>query len=1604
MKQQFCDEYGLPDSETKDVVYSNACAEDEGSLTLVNSNNEGKTHGSPNKTEQTESAENSHVTSLVISTREDSHTTATNLECTVGDKPLSAQPYTSEKQHTYFEDAGSESQKSNKDNNQLATHEAMKGELEEAQHIRQEASKVKEAYGLQQLKVKDFIRQSQDEAILDDLKNSSDKTGTRNPTAGQDQHEMFSKRPTMNFQEDKHLATAEDSFCSCDFAYTKKGESTISPPIILKENENVKTATLQVQPKEYRSGKDNSEELMLISTASESMSSVKSEDFAQASDEGVGIGPSIPSSEKTTENGLRDIDPEVHNSDTEEDIPDDVVSSRSEEFDVKIQLNHNTDKGISSMFIKSIEKYAKEKPRYTLPTLNNKVTVDYAAFNGGSDKVNSLQCDESDRVNNSTLCINKPVIRHDSKLKELHNLSNPSSYLETHLVYVSRNGQEMTETDTNQEHSEIHAPKLVLVKDNSLCQDYLSSGDIKKKRKEINSEMKLFHNVNTSSHEILPEMLISFDSDFCVSNTNFVQQNEVEVTADTAYSCRLTPMLSDQNKMSFNSLPLIIQTDLQPNSPDEKLTPSMNCSKSKQESFSFKFSQAMVDPSVVTDIPGHLENAGIAEQVGSISNILKAPKSPKSLTSNGTCSSFVVHEETIQKPDEYSHEEKYIYENYLLAKSNYFTSKDYFNETNSYGVESNEQFQTTVTFSTPEEELILGNPLPEEEAVSYSGDNIFPSFEKVMEQANEKLLPEVSILRSEKIFSLEIDYLPSLPAEFLSGNDMLPISNKDDLSVESKLPSLSDSKILKELFMQTENVWTVGKDTTLCPPNNITTDVFCFQENNNSGKSCTEKYSEVVDMNDKCDSEDYGKDLNMETSYCFTEPFTQFEAGNENRYETESLHKKRAENTAELSVDPLDSFNIGDRVIAKHSHTGTLMFKGPTKFASGCWAGVALDRPEGDNNGTYHGVKYFECRHLCGIFVLPEELTHLLEDSDIHTFSNNYNDGDDSHFDRFFEKDSRNDNYGDNDDNDDEEHKEEPLYKNEPDTNYTSAMNCPSLTEDICWPKKFIWEDHSQYNKITLCSTEKGIDEESICDSVSIVSEGSSSESDLQQIINMAAKAVELFSGELPELNNLTVKYQEKEFTENNNTMLAREKDINKQTEDTCNMLISRLLFDATFELSIIAKQKKSKNHDTENRKQPELKHALTVKHHGKDFTSSNTTMLKQEKDMHKLTEDMSDMLVTNILYNTIFEFSKITRERGKIENIENYPDIPQKGTITEWLEKNEVQNVSTSLHEASIPLQINHYTFDEPYKNAGLCFYSHDLELIPETLLTTCIGDALNVYKNIKQQREVLEKEPGQTCAAISHQIMPVPGIIQDDHMKTESSSLIKEYRNSKQVYILDQWYSAPLTKSTETLFVIPHNICDIKKLIEAAVDTIWSHHNKLSSGVITGAVEGFVITDTDENLDEESTNMYKQVIFDLALDLLQDVFKVSEKVPVFPWVKETMTTFNSCDINNKDISEVKEFVFSQIVKILHLESDCIQEKRKLRKMAKYNNCKRDMVDYILIQELHEEDCQWSDYEDDELTVKMDITEDIFDELLQDTIQLLDDIYLRRFKKREIL
>ncbi|XP_065678561.1 dynactin subunit 1 [Hydra vulgaris] len=81
-----------------------------------------------------------------------------------------------------------------------------------------------------------------------------------------------------------------------------------------------------------------------------------------------------------------------------------------------------------------------------------------------------------------------------------------------------------------------------------------------------------------------------------------------------------------------------------------------------------------------------------------------------------------------------------------------------------------------------------------------------------------------------------------------------------------------------------------------------------------------------------------------------------------------------------MAETPAPGFNarVGMRVeVIGKDQIGTICYVGMTAFAAGKWVGVALDEPNGKNDGSVQGKKYFDCSPNHGIFVRQTQLAEI---------------------------------------------------------------------------------------------------------------------------------------------------------------------------------------------------------------------------------------------------------------------------------------------------------------------------------------------------------------------------------------------------------------------------------------------------------------------------------------------------------------------------------------------------------------------------------------------------------------------------------------------------
>ncbi|XP_055591971.1 restin homolog isoform X2 [Uranotaenia lowii] len=89
----------------------------------------------------------------------------------------------------------------------------------------------------------------------------------------------------------------------------------------------------------------------------------------------------------------------------------------------------------------------------------------------------------------------------------------------------------------------------------------------------------------------------------------------------------------------------------------------------------------------------------------------------------------------------------------------------------------------------------------------------------------------------------------------------------------------------------------------------------------------------------------------------------------------EATGRRRSSDQGVILTPDTDSFIIGQRVWVGGLRPGHIAYIGETHFAPGDWAGVVLDEPNGKNDGSVSGKRYFQCEPKKGVFSRLTRLT-----------------------------------------------------------------------------------------------------------------------------------------------------------------------------------------------------------------------------------------------------------------------------------------------------------------------------------------------------------------------------------------------------------------------------------------------------------------------------------------------------------------------------------------------------------------------------------------------------------------------------------------------------
>ncbi|XP_029684474.1 centrosome-associated protein 350 isoform X2 [Takifugu rubripes] len=207
----------------------------------------------------------------------------------------------------------------------------------------------------------------------------------------------------------------------------------------------------------------------------------------------------------------------------------------------------------------------------------------------------------------------------------------------------------------------------------------------------------------------------------------------------------------------------------------------------------------------------------------------------------------------------------------------------------------------------------------------------------------------------------------------------------------------------------------------------------------------------------------------------------------------------------------------------------------------------------------------------------------------------------------------------------------------------------------------------------------------------------------------------------------------------------------------------------------------------------------------------------------------------------------------------------------------------------------------------------------------------------------------------------------------------------------------------------VVPHSAAELEKMVHAATQEIWEVCGLDKDRMLTQAHLP-APKPSQEYLGEEASGQdqeavcirsYKQAVYDFTWEILQEIYTEDPNINQPQWVKPRRGKSSYYRVKTqRDVIKTQEFIAAEVLKLYGLTKDHSQ-KTDWQKMLKFGRKKRDRVDQILVQELHEEEAQWVNYDEDELFVKMQLADSIFDALLKDTVSVLNEIYEKKVKRK---
>ncbi|EDL39399.1 mCG145690 [Mus musculus] len=609
------------------------------------------------------------------------------------------------------------------------------------------------------------------------------------------------------------------------------------------------------------------------------------------------------------------------------------------------------------------------------------------------------------------------------------------------------------------------------------------------------------------------------------------------------------------------------------------------------------------------------------------------------------------------------------------------------------------------------------------------------------------------------------------------------------------------------------------------------------------------------------------------------------------------------------ATEELLDFHIGDRVLIGSVQPGTLRFKGETDFAKGFWAGVELDKPEGNNNGTYDGIVYFVCKDKHGIFAPPQKISHLLE------------------------------NFDDTDINEDEE-----SYSDEQYQLYNQEQKDIKCLKDR---ENNIAEYFCEKSLPSMHNTDASVDKDR---SLNI-------ETDTSEVL-------EVHGHQQPSVDPL-ISYKE-------NKVLVS--DATESVPAAAGAATSDNTFSGESKQQQLAEKEENFYSQVLEKPSTPLLDLLTrEKNQLEAQLKSSISEEKKSKQQLETVSLLTDSLLQVFVKDTVSQLQQVKKARNEKIQLSNQEFLDQKKVPPQDLPQN------TEEQSPSVPSCFLRSELEDEKEEIS----SPDMCPRPESPVFGASGqeELAKRLAELEISREFLSALDDQDW-------------FDEDFGLSSSHKIQKNKAEETIVPLMAEPKRAP-QKPCETLLAVPHTAEEVESLVHNAAEELWKwkelgqdlHGLSLPTTFLGGASKGLDIGST-------SRRVYKQAVFDLTKEIFEEIFAEDPNVNQPVWMKPCRinSSYFRRVKNPNNLDEIKHFITTEVLKLLSLKKEP-NHKTDWQKMMKFGRKKRDRVDHILVQELHEEEAQWVNYDEDELCVKMQLADGIFETLIKDTIDVLNQI-----------